>query len=260
MASLHDELIQADWPAPDAVRAYTTTRMGGVSVGAFDSWNLALHVQDHAAHVTQNRQILADRLGLQAQPWWLEQVHGTAILDIDETKNRSSSAFQADGSYTRLPNQVCVVMTADCLPVLLCNRSASEVAAVHAGWKGLAAGVLEAAVQKFRSPASDIMAWLGPAIGPQSFEVGDEVRQAFVQQNQQTAQAFTKNPNGQYMADLYALARIRLSHCGVNAVYGGGECTYQQQHKYFSYRRDQQTGRMASLIWIVDKVFASAPG
>ena len=244
----NDVFLSPDWPAPPTVRAYTTLRQGGVSHPPFDSWNLASHVDDDPVLVQQNRSLLMQRLELPSSPFWLDQVHGHEIAT--PAQDSDIAVTQADGSYTDLTGKVCVVLTADCLPVLICNRQGTEVAAVHAGWRGLAAGVIEAAMQKFSSPRQDLLVWLGPAIGPQSFEVGAEVRQAFIDQHAQTAEAFTVYTRSSWLADIYQLARIRLQAIGVEAVYGGGLCTVSDTSRFFSYRRDQQCGRMASLIWI----------
>ncbi len=237
-----------DWPAPAPIRACTTLRHQGVSQGAWQSWNLATHVHDSAEHVAQNRELLASQLNLPSEPVWLDQVHGDSIVLLDDEV--ASDNLQADGSFTRAVNKVCVVMTADCLPVLLTNRAGTEVAAVHAGWRGLAAGVIEKAVQNFQCCANDVLAWLGPAIGPGAFEVGAEVRQAFMQTDSMTDKAFTATANDKYLADIYALARRRLQLLGINAVYGGDHCTCTEAERFYSYRRDHDTGRMASLIWI----------
>ncbi len=240
--------LTPDWPAPAHIRAATTLRHQGVSQGAWQSWNLATHVHDAAAHVAQNRELLSTQLQLPSEPVWLDQVHSNRVILLDEAL--ASDNLQADGSFTREPGKVCVVMTADCLPVLLTNRAGTEVAAVHAGWRGLAAGVIEKAVQYFQCSADEVLAWFGPAIGPGAFEVGDDVRQAFIQTDPVTEKAFAPGGKGKYLADIYALARQRLHLQGVEAVYGGDHCTYTEAERFYSYRRDHDTGRMASLIWI----------
>jgi len=236
------ELILPDWPAPANVRACTTTRQGGVSVGAYASLNLGDHVGDDPAHVTENRARLRRVLALPAEPLWLTQVHGIAVAE--------GQGGCADASVAFAPGTVCTVMTADCLPLLLCDRAGTAVAAVHAGWRGLLAGVIEAAVARLDVPAADLLAWLGPAIGPQSFEVGDEVRTAFMAEDAAASVAFRPTPGGRWLADIYALARLRLVRCGVTAVYGGALCTFSDAARFYSYRRDGVTGRMASLIWL----------
>ena len=235
------ELIVPDWPAPQKVRALVTTRNGGVSSGPFASFNLATHVGDDPHAVARNRELL--RAHLPSEPVWLEQVHGTHV------QNAAHGAARADAAYTDQRGVVCVVMTADCLPVLFCDRDATVVAAAHAGWRGLAAGVLEATLDAMAARREDIFAWLGPAIGPQSFEVGAEVRAAFVGADQNSESAFERRGE-KWLADLYTLARLRLHQAGVAEIYGGGECTLRDRERFFSFRRDGETGRMASLIWL----------
>ncbi|MDP9785860.1 peptidoglycan editing factor PgeF [Pseudomonas fluorescens] len=232
-----------DWPAPARVKACVTTRAGGVSLAPFDSLNLGDHVGDDPAAVAENRRRLTDRFAI--TPAWLQQVHGIAVVEADPTQ-----VATADASWTETPGIACAAMTADCLPVLFCNRAGTRVAAAHAGWRGLANGVLEATLDSLAVPADEILAWLGPAIGPQAFEVGPEVREAFIAQLPQTSQAFAASPNaGKFLADIYQLARLRLAARGVTAVYGGGLCTVTDP-RFFSYRRNPRTGRFASLVWI----------
>ena len=239
-------MIYPDWPAPGAVRAVTTTRQGGVSETPFDALNLADHVGDRPESVQQNRAWLRRRLSLPAEPVWLQQVHGSSVMACDGAAPRSP----ADAGYTDRRGVVCAVLTADCLPVLFCDRQGTRVAAAHAGWRGLAGGVLESTVAALALPPGQLLAWLGPAIGPQAFEVGAEVRRAFVEQHAAAAEAFALQANGRWLADLYRLARLRLRALGVNAVYGGGLCTFSDRKRFYSYRRDQVTGRMATLIWL----------
>ena len=237
--------ITPDWPAPERVRACVTTRQGGISSAPYDSMNMGAHVGDSPAAVAENREHLVAALELPANPLWLNQVHGCRVVEAGAVLPEC----EADASVSRAPGQVCAVMSADCLPLLLCDRAGSCVAAVHAGWRGLADGVIEATLESMRIPASGILAWLGPAIGPDNFVVGDDVRQRFLRQNSQAETAF--RPAGErWLADIYALARQRLSGNGVGAIYGGDECTYRDRERYFSYRRDGTTGRMASLIWL----------
>ena len=232
-----------DWPAPAGVKSCVTTRAGGVSQASFDSFNLGDHVDDCPESVATNRQRLTSSLNI--QPAWLRQVHGVVVAQADPL-----CVVEADASWTMTPGVACTIMTADCLPALFCDRAGSRVAATHAGWRGLAAGVLEATVDRLAVPASDILVWLGPAIGPQAFEVGPEVREAFISTHPETAQAFVPSLNaGRFMADIYALARLRLAACGVTAVYGGGFCTVNDP-RFYSYRRSARTGRFASLVWI----------
>ena len=242
------QLIFPDWPAPANVRAAVTTRTGGASHAPYDSLNLGTHVGDDPAAVRANRAHLRASLALPAEPLWLKQVHGVVVVDAAQ----GGVEPQADGVFAAQPGAVCVVLTADCLPVLLCNRTGTKVAALHAGWRGLAGGVIEAGVKAMGVPANELLAWLGPAIGPTSFEVGPEVRAAFVQHDAQAALAFRAVRDGKYLADLYQLARQRLQRLGVAAVYGGGFCTVTERARFFSYRRDGVTGRMASLIWLSD--------
>lgn len=236
-------LLMPDWPAPAGIKACVTTRSGGVSMAPFDSFNLGDHVDDDPAAVAHNRALLTSSLGV--QPAWLKQVHGTDVVQASPDQ-----VLQADASWSRTPGVACTIMTADCLPALFCNRNGTQVAAAHAGWRGLAAGVLEAAVDSFSDTPDDILVWLGPAIGPQAFEVGPEVRDAFVATHPETEQAFLPSAHpGKFMADIYTLARLRLAAHGVTAVYGGGYSTYNDE-RFFSYRRGAQTGRFASLVWI----------
>ncbi|HFD91779.1 MAG TPA: peptidoglycan editing factor PgeF [Gammaproteobacteria bacterium] len=234
------------WPAPPGVRALSTLRSGGVSCAPYDSFNLAQHVGDAQAAVEANRERLCRAARLPATPCWLNQVHGTAVVDAA----RAPAGCAADGAFAREAGVVCAVMTADCLPLLLCERSGRWVAAVHAGWRGLAAGVIESAIACLTTPGEDILAWLGPAIGPGAFEVGEEVRAAFTGQDEDAARHFTPSPGGRWMMDLYGLARRRLAALGVRQVYGGEWCTVTEDARFFSYRRDGRTGRMASLIWL----------
>ena len=240
-------MIFPDWPAPASVRCASTTRTGGVSEPPYDSLNLAVHVGDAAPAVAENRARLRRHLQLPGEPLWLEQVHGCRVVDV----SGAGECTAADASVSRERGRVCVVMTADCLPVLFCDRAGTEVAAAHAGWRGLAAGVLEATVDTLGSPPDTLMAWLGPAIGPGAFEVGAEVREAFTAVHPQAADAFVARPDGRWLADIYALARIRLQAAGVVDVYGGGYCTFSDPQRFYSFRREPVTGRMASLIWLV---------
>jgi len=288
---MHPDWIVPDWPAPANVRALMTTRAGGVSRPPHDSLNPAGHVGDDPVAVAENRRILGE--ALPAEPLWLNQVHGTRVFELalpaarphtDRGGGRSFPAggehpeghkdwggenrpdacpFQggeitpeADASFTRLPGQVCAVLTADCLPVLFCNEAGTVVAAAHAGWRGLAGGVLEETVRAMGVEPGKLLAWLGPAIGPDSFEVGPEVREAFVMQNPMAGIAFRPAFPGtldetprKWLADIAMMARIRLAGVGVERVYGGGACTFKDASRFFSYRRDGITGRMASLIW-----------
>ncbi len=250
--------VTPDWPAPPRVRALSTLRGGGVSEAPYNSLNLGDHVGDPAAAVAENRRSLRAAAGLPAEPTWLTQVHGTSVQDLDslglgavaDFSVAAQSAAAADAAITRQPGRICAILTADCLPVLLATRSGDRVGAVHAGWRGLAAGVIEAAVSALGGSPAELLAWLGPAIGPRHFEIGAEVREALLLGDPDAGSAFEPNARGRFMADLSALARRRLERLGVERIYGGGECTYTDRDKYFSHRRDGQTGRQATLIWI----------
>ncbi|WP_437881805.1 peptidoglycan editing factor PgeF [Pseudomonas sp. LRF_L74] len=233
-----------DWPAPRNVRACVTTRANGISQPPFDSFNLGDHVGDDPLAVAHNRQHLAT--ALDCQPTWLRQVHGVRAVEAS-----ASQVEEADASWSATPGVASLVMTADCLPALFCDRAGTRVAAAHAGWRGLANGVLEATLATFAEP-QDVLVWLGPAIGPDAFEVGAEVREAFVSTHPQADSAFRAGAHpGKYLADIYQLARIRLAAQGVTSVHGGGFCTVSDP-RFFSYRRAARTGRFASLVWLVD--------
>jgi hypothetical protein len=242
---VHDWL-EPVWPAPPAVRAVTTTRHGGVSRGAWSSMNPAGHVGDAAAAVAANRARLREALALPAEPVWLEQVHGVRVVEAAKAGARPA----ADAAWADRPGVVCAVLTADCLPVVFADRGGRCVAVAHAGWRGLAAGVLEATLGQLPVTPADLLAWLGPAIGADAYVVGADVRAAFLQRERAAVAAFRPARAGTWHADLYALARQRLAGCGVPAVYGGGFCTFRDRERFYSYRRDGRTGRMASLIWL----------
>ncbi len=236
--------LQAEWPAPEMVRTCITTRRGGCSQGRWKGFNLGDHVADDPAHVAANRAELERSLG--CEPAWLQQVHGTAVVRADPVQ-----VLQADAAWTDQPGIACTVMTADCLPVLFCNRAGTRVAAAHAGWRGLLAGVLENTVQAMGDAPENLMAWLGPAIGPQAFEVGPEVFDAFVQLDPRARDAFVPSVReGHYLADIFHLARLRLEACDVGLISGGEDCTVSDPSRFYSYRRDGQTGRFASLVWL----------
>ena len=238
------EIIQPDWPAPANVRAFTTTRIGGFSKGQWGELNLGGSCGDDPSHVKQNRALLQTLLP--CEPRWLRQVHGKKVAVWDEGLD---SKAEADAVTSQQTGQVCAVLTADCLPVLFCNKAGTKVAASHAGWRGLAAGVLEATVSAMACDPGELMAWLGPAIGPQAFEVGKDVYDAFLSLDTKNVAAF--KPHGdRWLADLYELARLALARIGIEQVSGGQHCTYSEPDKFFSYRRDGVTGRMASVIWL----------
>lgn len=238
-----EHFLFPDWPAPACVHAATTLRTGGVSRGPYTSLNPALHVGDDREAVMQNRRLIRDRLALPSEPVWLEQIHGNKVVKAGPM----SGVPQADASYTGEPGLVCAVLTADCLPLLLCSMDGVLVAAVHAGWRGLLDGVIRNTVAAL--DRTDLLAWLGPAIGPDRFEVGEEVRAAFMQKSSAFAEAFKPQANGKWLADIYRLARIDLNMLSVTNIYGGRFCTVTEQDRFYSYRRDTVTGRMATLIW-----------
>lgn len=242
--------VEPGWPAPVGVRALSTFRSGGTSGAPYESLNLGDHVGDAAANVAENRRRLAAAAGLPVEPVWLEQVHGTHVADLDGF----GGAGPADAAFTRQAGRVCAILTADCLPLLLTADTGGLVAAAHAGWRGLALGVIEATVQALKVPPGRLLAWLGPAIGPKHFEVGPEVREALLQGDSGADAAFVANERGRFMADLATLARRRLSALGVSRVHGGGECTFAAGDRYFSHRRDGITGRQATLIWLEPKL------
>ena len=241
------KLIVPQWSIPQGVAACSSTRIGGVSMSPYDSLNLGAHCGDNPEHVEENRMRLFAAGNLPAKPVWLEQVHGKDVLKLTGEPYASK---RADASYSNMPGTVCAVMTADCLPVLFCNRAGTEVAAAHAGWRGLCAGVLEETVACFADKPENIIAWLGPAIGPDAFEVGAEVREAFMEKDPQADIAFVPRDD-KYLADIYQLARQRLANVGVENLYGGDRCTFSESETFFSYRRDNTTGRMASFIWLI---------
>lgn len=231
-----DFFLKPEWPAPANVRSLVTTRAFG---------NLADHVGDEKSAVATRRAALREYLP--AEPLWLTQVHGTRCAPAET----AVAGIEADASWASSPRRVCAVLTADCLPIVLCDDAGTKVAAAHAGWRGLAAGVVESTVAAMAVAPGSLMAWLGPAIGPSAFEVGDEVRAAFVAADAGTQAAFVAKPNGKWLCDLYALARRRLANLGVTRIFGGGRCTYTETDAFYSYRRERETGRMASLVWLV---------
>ena len=241
---LLEHCIIPDWPAGVNVKTLQTTRPGGYSNAPYDSLNLGDHVGDSPMSVARNRMLLNTLLP--SEPVWLNQVHGTVVAKAD----MAGCLPQADACIARHRDAVCVVMTADCLPVLLCDKQGSVVGAAHAGWKGLAAGVIQAAVQVMEVAPQNLMAWMGPAISQQAFEVGDEIRTLFVEADAKTAGAFIAGQPGKWFADIYALARLRLNELGITRIYGGGYCTYRERERFFSYRRDGATGRMGTFIWL----------
>jgi YfiH family protein len=238
-----NSLIKPNWQAPTNVKSLQTTRFGGVSKGKYASLNLGIHVNDNPLSVSQNRELL-NKL-LPSEPVWLKQVHGVEVVDAASITDEPVG----DASFTRHRNIVCVTMTADCLPVLLCDLEGTAVAAVHAGWRSLCEGVIEATVNSMQKDSKRLMAWLGPAIGPQAFELGDEVRQQFIAKNAVAESAFVRKGD-RWLGDLYQIARQRLNALGVNQIYGGNYCTFSDPARFFSYRRDGETGRMGTFIWL----------
>ncbi|MEX1200405.1 MAG: peptidoglycan editing factor PgeF [Methylophaga sp.] len=241
-----DSLIRPDWPAPGNVNALFSTRLGGVSPAPYNSLNLGDHVGDPPENVAANRQLLINTADLPDTPLWLRQTHSTKVI----ASKHWQAYIEADAIFSTQPNHICAVMTADCLPVLLCDKQGRQVAAIHAGWRGLCDGIIEKTVAQLGGAPEDLLAWLGPAIGPAQFEVGAEVRDAFIAESAEAKSAFLPSKPGHFLADIYTLARQRLHHCGIKNSYGGDYCTVSQPELFFSYRRDGVTGRMASLIWL----------
>lgn len=247
------ELIVPDWPAPAGVRAAFTLRSRGGSRPPFDSFNIAAHVGDEPRAVEENRARLRERLELAAEPAWLTQVHGRRVANLDAAaalnSEGSRGSLEADAAVTRTAGRICAIQVADCMPVLFAAADGSAIGAAHAGWRGLAGGVLEATVRAMNTPSGELLAWLGPAIGQAHFEVGEEVRAAFVEADAGASAAFLANERGRWQCDLYALARRKLAALGVTSVHGGCWCTYADAGRFYSYRRDGRCGRMAALIW-----------
>ena len=243
MKALHPDWIVPDWPAPANVKAFITTRAGGSSIGPYSGLNLGLRTDDDPLAVEANRRRL--RAALPGEPKWLRQVHGCDVVDADAL----AGVPEADAAVARSANTVCAVLVADCIPVLLADRAGSAVAIAHAGWRGLARGVLERVMERLDRPPGDVLAYLGPGIGPGAFEVGADVRDAFLAGDAQAEAAFRPRSPGKWMADLFLLARQRLARCGVTRIHGGDLCTHSDPRRFYSYRRDGATGRMAALIW-----------
>lgn len=239
--------IIPNWNIPKHIHAFTTIRTGGVSKSPFDSFNLGDHVNDNPQDVAQNRALLVEKFHLPQSPLFLTQTHSTRVIELPY----SGEDIEADAVYTNQPNQVCLVMTADCLPVLFVSKNGKEIAAAHAGWRGLCDGVLEATVEKFQCPRNEISAWLGPAISPKAFQVGTEVIEQFCAFDPRAEEAFIQDSStsGKFLGNLYQIATQRLNKLGITEISGGKYCTYTQEDLFFSYRRDKQTGRMATLIW-----------
>lgn len=250
MSGSAPDFLWPDWPLAGRVHAAVTLRAGGVSRGPYQSLNLAAHVGDRPADVAENRRRVRAALSLPSEPLWLKQVHGTMVLDADARGVGDTEGDSADAAVTRRPGCVLAVMVADCLPVLLAKCDGTAIAVAHAGWRGLAAGVLDSAVSALCSPPETLCAWLGPAIGPAHFEVGAQVRAAFCDRDSGASGAFAANARGRWQCDLPALARRRLASLGLTEVYGDAPCTYSHPERFYSYRREQVTGRHAALLWI----------
>jgi YfiH family protein len=240
-------LLPVRWPAPARVQTFASTRRGGVSAAPFHSLNLSTASGDGEAPVAHNVARLVRAAGLPATPCWPRQVHGAGVVEAGEL---AGGTARGDAVFTTRTNTVCAVRTADCLPVLLCDRAGTTVAAVHAGWRGLAAGVVDQTVRTLPAAPHALLAWLGPGIGPAAYEVGDDVRTAFEDRDPGAGKAFRPSPSGRWFADLYLLARMRLRAAGVHSIHGGGWCTHAEPERFFSYRRDGATGRMAFGIWL----------
>lgn len=243
-----ESLLDIEWQPPAGVHAAFTTRLGGVSAPPWESFNAATHVGDSPESVAVNRKLLRERLDLPAEPVWLNQVHGVDVVDLDAAHTFAAPPT-ADASFTRAANRVCVIMVADCLPVLFASRDGQTIGAAHAGWRGLASGVLENTVRAMGVSPDDLTAWLGPAISREHFEVGEDVRESFVKADARAASLFAPNSRGRWQADLPGLARQRLAALGVNDVSGGNWCTFADRKRFFSHRRDGKGGRLAALIW-----------
>lgn len=241
------QVINPNWNVPKNIHAFTTTREGGVSLAPYFSFNLGDHVGDNKSAVKTNRTLLVEKLGLPQTPIFLTQTHSTQVIHLPY----SGQNLEADAVYTNVPHQVCAVMTADCLPVLFTTASGNEVAAAHAGWRGLCDGVLEETVKYFQAKPEDIIAWFGPAIGPTAFQVGIDVVKQFVAVDEKAKLAFQPDAieEGKYLGNLYQIATQRLNNLGITQIYGRNHCTFNEKELFFSYRRDNQTGRMASVIW-----------
>ncbi len=237
--------LDADWPAPKNIHAGTTTRINGYSKTPYNSLNLAQHVGDDSNNVKRNRKILSDHLKLQSEPFWLNQTHSSSIISIDNTLEDR----EADGSFTSRKNKVCTIMTADCVPVLFCNKNGTKVAAIHAGWKGICAGIIENAVKTFSDPES-ILVWIGPCISNKHYEIGKDVYEGGLNHSNTVASAFEQINVNHWYADLVKIVRILLENTGVGAIYECNLCTYEMEDMFFSYRRDGNTGRTASMIWM----------
>ncbi len=242
------DIVKPDWPAPANVQAFATTRLGGVSQGAYASFNLGAHVGDESSAVNANRERLRQAFKLPTEPCWLTQVHGVRVVEA----NAENTGAEADVAFVRSAGTVCAILTADCVPILFCNRAGTEIAAAHGGWRGLASGVIQTTVAALTSPPNELMAWLGPAISAKNYRVGEEVHAAISNCIADLDSVLEPFGTDQWNADLYGLARQILRGLGVTAVFGGYYCTYARQDLFYSFRRDGVTGRMASVIWLTE--------
>lgn len=242
MPTNNNNFIFPNWNAPENVHAVMTTRIGGVSKSPYDSFNLATHVEDDSEHVLENRRFLKTTLNLPTQPFWLEQIHSNIVVEA----STDLILPKADASFTTQENVVCVVMTADCLPVLMCSKNGEKIAAIHAGWRGLESGIISRTIEALKT--KELIVWFGAAIGANCFEVGDDVHNAFLKKSADYSSAFKEN-GSQWLCDIYQLAQIELAQLDITDVFGGQFCTVSNSERFYSYRRDKQTGRMATLIW-----------
>lgn len=239
-----------EWPAPSNIRATTTLRTGGHSKGPFSSFNLGYHVNDDPQSVRYNHEKLIRELDLLTPPYWLNQIHGTHAVQIEPTLP-TNTTLTADASFTQHPNLVCAIMTADCVPILLCNKKGTLVAAIHAGWKGLLGDIIAKTINSLPCSPNDLMAWIGPAIGPDHFEINETIYNSFIQKNSVLKEAFFQPTPQQWYADLFTLTRLILNQNQIKEIFGGHWCTYREHDLFFSHRRDGGiTGRMATLIWL----------
>ena len=239
-------VIYPDWPLQERVHALTTTRLGGYSHSPYNEFNLAVHVGDKNNHVAANRLLLREQFSLNQEPCWLQQIHSNRVVDASRYV---ADHEQADASYTTSCETICAVLTADCLPILLSDEQGACVGVVHAGWRGLLAGVIQQTIIAMTTYAKPTFAWLGPAIGPQAFEIGSDVYEPFVTQNAVFEGAFTEKTVGKWNLDIYEAAKVVLLAADIHNIYGGNFCTFTDQEQFFSYRRSSKTGRMATLIW-----------
>lgn len=242
-------IIKPNWPAPINIRAFTTTRIGGVSHPPYDHLNLAMHVGDQIEHVLENRKLLRQRFHLPSEPIWLNQIHSTDVFFANQS-NSFNPDPNADACIATAPNQICAVMTADCLPILICSQTGNSVAAIHAGWKGLLSGIIENTITQMPDIPSNLMAWLGPGIRQKNFQIGSEVRDLFIAKDPVYQDAFLFQYEDKWLADLYLIAKKQLQKLGITHIYDCDLCTFDDKEQFFSYRRDKTTGRIATLIWM----------